>query len=284
MDTIYDDFDRAMQQNLPEIVQKHIKSRLAKCGVENPEDRSIEDLWEILNGFIDDIFEEFNRNAVASQQSLLGKLKTECRHFFEILFAKTEKEKKECGDQVKNVDIEACADALFKRVSKQIVQEQYQDIAFDEVADTSNAADILSSSADNEIFSSLRLVHVLHSYGLCEKPQNDSGECCQSQKNDGNEVIESAAQEFVKLLTAEESVSRFVIQALDSPLYSEEEKTLEKLAAADIFCNQLPQDEIRKNPDLAILKAAYYAFCQVYELKCTIQIVRCEALLKELES
>lgn len=284
MDTIYDDFDRAMQQNLPEIVQKHIKSRLAKCGVENLEDRSIEDLWEILNGFIDDIFEEFNRNAVASQKSLLGKLKTECHHFFKTLFAKTEKEKKECGDQVKNVNIEACADALFKRVSKQIVQEQYQDIAFDEGEDISNAADILSSSADNEIFSSLRLVHILHSYDFCEKTQNDSGERCQQQKNGGNEVMESAAQEFVKLLTAEESVSRFVIQALDSPLYSEEEKTLEKLAAADIFCNQLPKDAIKGNPDLAILKAAYYAFCQVYELKCTIQIVRCEALLKELES
>lgn len=282
MDNIYDDFDKVNQQNLPEIVQKHIRSRLAECGVEEQEDRVIV-LWEILNGFIDDIFEESNKNAIGSPQNLVVNLKNECYRFFKTLFAKAGA-KEECREQSKSVNLEACADALFKRVSKQIVQEQYQDIAFDEGEDISNAADILSSSADNEIFSSLRLVHILHSYDFCEKTQNDSGERCQQQKNGGNEEIVNAAQEFVKLVTAEESVSRFVLKALDSPLYSEEEKTLEKLTAADIFSNQLPKDAIKGNPDLAILKAAYYAFCQIYELKCTIQIVRCEALLKELES
>lgn len=273
---IYQEYAVVSDPNgLQTFAQNFLKNNLPQ---NNFTDAQISYLWKIVNDFIEDIYEKYTPEPATEHVNLLSKLTTECKEIFQEvknLFFK----------DASDFDINAHTKELYKRMTEEILKANLNCANTD--LKNKCPGKILASPADDVFFYSLRLNQYLYSLGICDEQNliNCNGEAFEIiQETRDEDQQKKVLATLVDEVDSYKEIPLFILEAFESPMCSKEEKVLEKLIAVDVFVNQLKDELEGKTPDILILKAAYFSFCQIHELKCHIHITKCEALLKELEA
>ena len=275
MKDIYQSYaESAEQQFLEKFVITYLKSRLES---KNFTDKQIDYLWKIVDDFVKDAYSQgFEKD----HSSMLGTLKTECKNVISHIKELFSEEKVELPEKFE----EDSHERLYQRMIKEILKGNLNKEELE--TDGNSEKKILSSPECDEAFYSLRLNQYLYSLGICDEQFHikfDNGSLDYAVDTRNEKAQKEMLETTIKEIDSAKKMFPFIVQAFDSPMCSQEEKDLVKLTAVEIFLQAL--DGLTKyRPDIEILRAAYFSFYQIRELKCHIHITKYTILLKELES